>query len=382
MIPSQIAQADDVYRALARRLDRLPGGFPPSESGVELRILHRLFTPQEARLAIHLELIAEEARVIAKRAGVQTEEAASHLESMYQKGLVYCNRPPGKPPRYMVEQFVIGFYESQVNRLDRDFARDIEEYASRVITPEQWKKAPRLRTIPVGESIPVDLKVMPYESAAGVLAANNVFAIANCICRQQKRLLDKGCSKPLETCLTFGVAAEHYIQSGRGRSINRQEAAEILSKAEEAGLVLQPSNDRNPLNICTCCGCCCGVPQNLKRHPQPGTLVSSPFRATLNGNLCTGCGTCEQRCPMDAIQLVEGQAVLDSGRCIGCGLCVSTCPSGALSMSRKPTHEQSPVPANVVRTYLRNGWALGKLGLPELVSMVLRSFVDRIRTPR
>ncbi len=380
-MPRHIDSNDAVYLALAQRLDRLPGGFPSTDTGVEFRILRRLFTPGEARLAVHLELIAEEARVVALRAGVKVEEAMSLLESMYQKGLVYRNQPPGKPPRYMIEQFVIGFYEAQVNRLDRDFAHDIEEYASSVILPERWQKAPQLRTIPVGESIHLDLKVMPYESAAGVLAANQVFAIANCICRQQKRLLDQGCTRPLETCLTFGTAAEHYIQSGRGRPITREEAAAILSAAEDAGLVLQPSNDRSPMNICMCCGCCCGVLVNLKRHPKPGTLVSSPFRAVMASDRCTSCGTCEQRCPMDAIQLVDGQTVLDSDRCIGCGLCVSTCPSGALTLSRRPAHEQFPVPANVVRSYLRNGWALGKLGLPELATMAFRSIVDRIRAP-
>ena len=50
----------DVYKKLAQHLDNLPGGFPPTETGVELRILRRLFTPEEAELAVHLNLIAEE----------------------------------------------------------------------------------------------------------------------------------------------------------------------------------------------------------------------------------------------------------------------------------------------------------------------------------
>jgi hypothetical protein len=58
----------DIYQKLSQHLDNLPGGFPPTETGVELRILHRLFTPEEAELALHLTLIPEEPRVIARRA--------------------------------------------------------------------------------------------------------------------------------------------------------------------------------------------------------------------------------------------------------------------------------------------------------------------------
>jgi hypothetical protein len=63
----------DVYQKLAKHLDGLPGGFPPTEDGVELKILHKLFTPEQAVLAVHCTLIPEEARVIARRAGLSVE---------------------------------------------------------------------------------------------------------------------------------------------------------------------------------------------------------------------------------------------------------------------------------------------------------------------
>ena len=44
------------YRKLAEHLDQLPGGFAPSDTGAQLRLLQRLFTPQEAELATHLTL--------------------------------------------------------------------------------------------------------------------------------------------------------------------------------------------------------------------------------------------------------------------------------------------------------------------------------------
>jgi len=68
--------AKDVYKKLAERLDNLPGGFPSTRNGVELRILRRLFTPEEAGFALHLNLMPEEVRVIARRAKISQEEAA------------------------------------------------------------------------------------------------------------------------------------------------------------------------------------------------------------------------------------------------------------------------------------------------------------------
>jgi NAD-dependent dihydropyrimidine dehydrogenase PreA subunit len=56
--------SEDVYKRLAKHLDELPAGYPETESSVELRILRRLFTPEEAELALPTTLIPEEARVI------------------------------------------------------------------------------------------------------------------------------------------------------------------------------------------------------------------------------------------------------------------------------------------------------------------------------
>jgi hypothetical protein len=50
----------DVYEALREHLDSLPAGFPATESGVEIRILKRLFSPEEAELARHLRARVEQ----------------------------------------------------------------------------------------------------------------------------------------------------------------------------------------------------------------------------------------------------------------------------------------------------------------------------------
>jgi len=82
-----------IYRKLAEHLDRLPDGFPPSETGAELRLLEQLFTPQEAELATHLTLEREEAQAIARRAGLAPQEAKKQLDEMARKGLIFAVYP-------------------------------------------------------------------------------------------------------------------------------------------------------------------------------------------------------------------------------------------------------------------------------------------------
>ena len=369
---------DDIYVRLAHFLDDLPGGYPPAESGVELRILRKLFTPEEANLFLQLSLLAEEVRVIAHRARLPLDQVGPMLEEMERKGLVYARHKPGKPATYMAQQFVVGIWEAQVNHLDRELVELFDEYHPTLFKAEVWRKAPQLRTIPVGEAVPNVIETMPYERAEDIVRAQTSIAVTNCICRQEKRLVDEGCDKPLETCMSFGQAAHYYAHSARGRLITQEEALGILRLAEQSGLVLQPSNTQEALFLCTCCGCCCGVLRALKLHPRPAEIVSSPYHASLDQELCAACGTCLERCPMDALTLPFDTAELNLERCIGCGLCVSTCSSGALSLVRKPQAEQHPVPRDIVRASLKLGQARGKLGARELVGMVVRSQVDRL----
>ncbi|PLX40049.1 MAG: hypothetical protein C0608_10120 [Deltaproteobacteria bacterium] len=81
--------SDVVYKKLAAHLDDLPGGFPSTESGVELKILKKLFSPEEAALAVKLTLIPEEAYVIAHRAGENIDKVKEKLHEMSRKGLIY-----------------------------------------------------------------------------------------------------------------------------------------------------------------------------------------------------------------------------------------------------------------------------------------------------
>ncbi len=370
---------DDIYKLLARHLDDLPGGYPETESGVELRILRRLFTPEEAGLALKLTLIPEEAEVASRCAGIPAEQTSHMLEDMAKKGLIYRLQRRGQPPRYMAIQFVIGIWEMQVNQLSPELIRDFNEYVPVLFNLDEWKKAPQLRTVPVGQSLDHKLQVYPYENAVSLVNENTKFLEAPCICRKERRIIGEGCDKPEGNCLIMGAGVDIYKNSGIGREISREQALEIIDKADETGLVLQPSFSKKISNICCCCGCCCQVLKNIKKHPCPSELVASPFVALLDSDLCTGCGVCADRCQMDAVHLDDGKAALDSTQCIGCGLCVTTCPENAIHLHRKPEPEKPPVPDKITKAAVKRLRIRGKFGAGRVSSLLIRSAKDRFR---
>lgn len=369
--------SEDVYQRLAKHLDKMPGGFPATEDGLEIRILKRLFTPEQAELATHLVLLPEPAPVVARRAGLSLSETQQMLTEMADRGLIYDYHTPGKEPLYMGYHFIVGIWEFQVNRLDLKLIADVDEYMERdLFNPQIWKANPQLRTIPVFESIPNPAEVLPYEHAEEIINSHTKFAVADCICRKEKNLTGESCDKPLETCLIMGGGADYYRRHGIGREISKADAFEILALANEHALVLQPSNTKDAGNICFCCGDCCGVLRNVKQYPQPGTLISSPYLAVVDSEVCAACETCLDRCQMEAIE-VNGYAKILAERCIGCGLCVTTCETGALSLDRKSTEDMPYIPKDSKENLLRLGRTRGVINTPDLVMMAIRSKVDR-----
>jgi NAD-dependent dihydropyrimidine dehydrogenase PreA subunit len=345
-----MTESTDVHESLAGHLDRLPAGFPRTETGVELRILQRLFTTEEAQFAQFVTARPETPEAIAARTGIDAKVLSEKLEQMSRKGLIFRIRK-GDQARYMAAQFVIGIWEYHVNDLDPDLIRDMNEYLPHYFKQPHQIQTGQLRTIPIPTALSAEQKVMPYEEARRIIADQDQLLVAPCICRKEHQIMGGGCDRPMESCLVFGPGAEYYHENGIGRFIDQEEALRILEEAEKAGLVLQPSNAQKVVNICTCCGCCCQILKNLKSLPNPARYVSSNFVATIDSDSCIGCCACLDRCQMEAIRVEDETAVLDPGRCIGCGLCVPTCPAEAISLEAKPEDQRTTPPASFMEMY-------------------------------
>ncbi|MFW9906607.1 MAG: 4Fe-4S binding protein, partial [Candidatus Thorarchaeota archaeon] len=91
-----------------------------------------------------------------------------------------------------------------------------------------------------------------------------------------------------------------------------------------------------------CCNCCCLSLSKAKEIPRPAQFLASNFYAEVDKELCTGCGTCLERCQMNALKLVNNISKVNFKRCIGCGLCVSTCPEEAIHLRKKEKEVMPP----------------------------------------
>ena len=341
----------DVYKRLAKHLDTLPASYPATDSGVELRILNRLFTPIEAEAAMALTLFPASAEVIAKKLGKNESDIETLFYSMSRKGLIYrCGKEQNQ---YMAANFIAGIWEYHVNDLDEQLIHDVNEYIPQ-IWEKTWskQKTQQLRVIPVSKSIGVEMNIMPYEKAEGIIKKQSKIVVAPCICRKEQTMVGHGCDKPLETCLMLGPGAVYYEQNNIGRSITQEEALEILNTGIEAGLVLQPSNSQIPFVICMCCGCCCLVLKNLNQMDEPAKVACTNFYAVMRKDDCTGCKECEDICQMGAIKVETLSAVINPARCIGCGLCVATCEFNAIGLVEKEASEKHAVPANTMEKFM------------------------------
>mgnify|MGYP001065722584 CR=1 FL=1 len=337
---------ETVYDRLRDQLDQYSVGFPKTQSGVEMQILRMLFTPEEAEMYLKLSMMLEAPDTVAQRIGQDTETVAAILERMAEKGLVFRIR--GKEStKYGAAPFVVGIYEYQVGRMDRELAQLVDAYMEEAFAGQASQQVVPMRTIPVQRSIGVSWPVAPYEDAKQIILSKDKLAVTRCICRVQKGLIDQGCDKPVEVCFMAGSHAQYYVDKGMGRWVSREEALEILDRCEEAGLVPQPFNAKNPGGMCNCCGDCCGILQMLKHLPRPVDGVYNNYFAVVDAELCDGCATCLERCQMEALAIGEvGTCEVDLDRCIGCGLCVTTCPTEALRLEQKPEDQRRTPPAS------------------------------------
>ena len=337
--------AEDVYLRLREFLNNMPGGYPETESGVEIRILEKFFTPEQAEMTMHLTPIPEPVSAIAERAGMDEEEAAELLETLAKEGNIMRIRA-GDQLYYMAISFVVGIYEFHLKVMDREFAEMMEEYQPYLAKMWSTLETGQLRVVPVESAIKNVHGVETYDRVRDLVKEHELFATADCICRKEQEVMGNRCDRPMENCLTFGVGAQWYIDNGLGREISKEECLEILDEAEESALVLSPSNAQAFVNICTCCSCCCNMLKGLRTFERPADHAGNNFQAKIDPELCTACGTCLDRCQIEAIIEGDEHNEVDLARCIGCGLCVSTCPEEAIAMVVKA--EVKVPPENIV----------------------------------
>lgn len=340
---------DKTYKALRKHLDTMPVGLPATLSGVERRLLQNMFNIGEARLAIYMNWRYQTAEMIFEKAGealdMSEEDVGNILSTMEKKGAIAAREVDGRW-EFALHPLVIGMYEMQLPRFNSGLYVDLRKYVGPIFGIEYLSSAiPQLRIVPVEKSVTSEHNIATYDEIRNIIEnSNGDICISECICRKAKASLGEPCkvTDRKEACLGLGDFGAQYLRNGWARKISKKETLEHLDLCEKEGLVIQPSNEKNPEYYCLCCGCCCGILELMRSVPRPVDFCASNFYAVLDTASCNGCGQCLKRCQMNAFTLKDKKAVLNSDGCIGCGLCVTTCKTGSLKLVKKETETVPP----------------------------------------
>jgi len=183
--------------------------------------------------------------------------------------------------------------------------------------------------------------ILPVQTIDELIEKWDDIAVGSCYCRNHQRVLGHPCKETnvKDSCFTFGKSARHTSKHGFSRLISKEEARDLMKQIRDDGLVykamhLYANPEKRVDAVCTCCSDCCP----LSKGPMLGPVANyTNYLAKINPDLCTGCGTCVEKCYHMIIEInEEGVAERDEEQCIGCGVCAYHCPENAISMIKTP----------------------------------------------
>ncbi len=211
---------------------------------------------------------------------------------------------------------------------------------------------------------------LPLRDIEEVINATEHISVGPCVCRA---VFDAGCDAPVFTCLKinyfskFITAMEKIagklrterglkIGNAKSKALTKEEALEIVRNAREHGLVFSLESCIEPYqySICSCCTDCC-IELNMRYKFGMDVSPRGPYEPVVETDKCKACGVCVEKCPVQAIALVDDRATIDLHRCLGCGICAEQGKRGALTMvldeSRIPAYAK-PGPAKLTYVFL------------------------------
>lgn len=282
--------------------------------GPEYQALAPILDPYQAKIALNLEFRKKcTAEDVAKKSGEPLERVKEALEYIAWAGVSFVNTVDGVDV-YWQDIFVPGHLE-MINNNKTLVAKHPE------ITEAFYyfgsKKGPMaagimpigggpMRVIPIERALDGNTKKLSYEEVSKHLNEAEVFSVSDCSCRTSREAMGEGCGHLKEDmCIQLGHAAEYYIKTGRGRQITREEAFEIIKKAEDNGLMHSIPNLDTPGHthaICNCCGCSCYA-MRLANEYLNNDIVRSNYKSVVDETKCVACGECVDVCPTNALRL-------------------------------------------------------------------------------
>ena len=347
---------DKFWHKVARTIIKA-GVFPVPISDTLIEILKTLLTEEQAKFVLIYRKPSMTLEQIKQRIDMDEESILKMLNVLMQNGVIIGTR--SRSTGVIVYRlmglypgiFEYTFLKGTTRERDKKLAELFEELFVEISKGTQknyesivniFKNLPPTdRTLPVEKEVEVGTEtVMPFEEIKKYVEEYDDIALVHCYCRHAKDLINDPCKlgASKNNCFLFDKTAKFGIEQGFGRPVSKEEAIKILRVAEDEGLVhkvfhVHSDTNRGIEAICNCCNCCCGMINMYYRGVSPIHTMSS-YLANVDEELCIGCGTCVEKCPMETIALEDTIAVVNEEKCIGCGVCAHHCPEDAMHLKR------------------------------------------------
>ena len=270
------------------------------------------------RMRLEKNFTAED---LARKAKKSVEFTQEQLDKLVKAGVIRVRTVDGKTC-YYYPIWVPGIMEGILSNREQcdkypDLGVCFEEYTRirvGMLAPVLGNGVNFMRVMPVMSAIENNTHAASYDELTTIIDNAKAISVGPCSCRRSRRLMGEGCGHLEEDmCIYLDDNAINFSKNGEHRLVSKEEAYEILKRAEDNGLVHdvnQAPGFDGVTAICNCCGCSCYALRitELFRSPE---AVRSNFIARVDKDKCVACGQCVENCQPNAVKLGQKLCTTD-----------------------------------------------------------------------
>ena len=335
---TDFVEKDPEKRELVRKLAvmitdsiprKLPGGM--HENHMDFWILDRLLTKDEVKfmLSFRKRRVGLTTLELSVRNHMTVEETQKVIDRLIGIGIVEQNRDNADHHiQYLIPKWVVGSGEYMVEHptlMDEHpelatmfnlAPQEPLELAAKLVPP--GGAGIGMHVIPVEKAIEAQSQSVSVEHLSHWLKKYDKFCKMICACRKSQRQRGEGVGD-IEgyMCIGVGDIAEFLVETGKdAKYITRDEAMDIIMRAERKGYVHQITNLDGPNRIVGICNCSPGSCYALRTSQLFNTpnMSRSAYRAHVDPEKCVACGKCVEVCPAGAARLGQKLCRKDGSR--------------------------------------------------------------------
>ncbi len=280
----------------------------------EYKILEPIISDEMCEVMMHMRL--ETPRTVeemSRRCKKDLKETQHILKQLVDCGVVRVADKNGEDG-YYYPIWVPGIMEGVLGHKEQCekypvLAECFEEYTRRrtePVVPVMGRGMFFMRVMPVMSAIENNSRTASHDEITTLIDNAKAISVGPCSCRRSRRLMGEGCGHlEDDMCMYLNDNAINFSKSGEHRLISKEEAYEIIKRAEENGLVHeinQTPGFEESTAICNCCGCSCYSLRVAEMFRKPESM-SSNYRAVVDRSKCVACGQCVETCQTNALRL-------------------------------------------------------------------------------